>query len=435
MSTPPRAAVRPMLGVVADDVTGATDVAAALSRAGLRTLLSLTSDLGDPETAAETAADAAAGDSAVDAIVVGLKTRSLPAAEAVAQSLAAVDALRRRGARQFYVKYCSTFDSTAEGNIGPITEALAVRLGARTVVTTPAAPLHGRTVYQGHLFVGDALLDETHMREHPITPMRDSSVPRLLRPQSAGAVGLLPLDAVRAGAVQVRERIAAAEADGIGQLVADAVSEDDLSTLAEAIDDAVLVAGSAGLIGAMALRRPRSEAAAVPPPTARTAIIAGSCSRRTLEQIDRFRATEAPSHHIVATAGDTATSLAERALAWWDELPEGASGLLYSSSPADERASTVAGAAELYEQAAGRIAAGLAQRGVQRMLIAGGETSGAVIRALGTGTAIVGEEAALGAPWIHDVEHDLHLVLKSGNFGEPGLFVDVALRDAVEAGR
>ncbi|MFF2050543.1 3-oxo-tetronate kinase [Leifsonia sp. NPDC058194] len=411
-----------MIGVIADDVTGATDVAAALSRAGLRTLLSLTEDIGAHEA-----------DSGADAVVIGLKTRSLPAAEAVDRSLAALDALQHLGADRFYLKYCSTFDSTAEGNIGPVTEALAVRLGARTVVTTPAAPLHGRTVYQGHLFVGDALLDETHMREHPITPMRDSSVPRLLTPQVGGTVGLLPLEIVRHGAARIRERIEAAHTDGTAHLVADAVSADDLAALAEALDDAPLVAGSAGLIGEIARRRPPSDAAVTGPPASRTAIIAGSCSRRTLEQIARFRDEGAPAYKVVAAPGDTATGLAGRALAWWDAQPGEASGLLYSSSTAEEREASIAGAAELYEEVAGLIADGLAARGVSRMLIAGGETSGAVIQALGTRVAVVGEEAALGAPWIHDVARDLHLVLKSGNFGDPDLFVDVALRDAVEA--
>ncbi|MFK4728294.1 four-carbon acid sugar kinase family protein [Agromyces mediolanus] len=404
-----------MIGVIADDVTGATDVAAALSRAGLRTLLSLTAAL-----------DGDRADMAADAIVIGLKTRSIPVAEAVAQSLDALAALRAAGAGQLYFKYCSTFDSTAEGNIGPVTEALAAELGAGLVVTTPAAPLHGRTVSRGRLFVGDVPLDETHMREHPVTPMRDSSVPRLLAPQVTGEVGLLPLDVVRAGAGAVREAVAAAEASGIAHLVADAVAEADLDTIAEAIDAAPLAAGSAGLIGALARRRPSVHGAASAPPAGRTAIIAGSCSRRTLEQIARFEETGAPSHRLRAGRDDTAERLAADALAWWDAQPDGASALIYSSSPAAERDAEFPGAGELYERTAGLVADGLAERGVQRFLIAGGETSGEVVRALGVGTAVVGEEAALGAPWIHDPRRELHLVLKSGNFGEPELFVEVA---------
>lgn len=410
-----------MIGVIADDVTGATDVAAALSRSGLRTLLSLTADLGDHagDAAAVAAADA-------DAIVIGLKTRSIAVPDAVAQSLAALAALQRLGADRFYVKYCSTFDSTADGNIGPVTEALAAELGAGIVVTTPAAPLHGRTVYRGHLFVGDALLHDTHMREHPVTPMLDSSVPRLLAPQVRGAVGMLPLETVRAGADAVRAGIAAAAESGIAHLVLDAVAESDLAAIAEAVDDDVLVAGSAGLIGAIALRRRASDRVMAGPPNGRTAILAGSCSRRTLEQIARFRESGGEAYQLVAEPGESAAVLAESALAWWDERPEAASALIYSSSPAEERDIRIPELGALYEQTAGLIATQLAERGLRRMVIAGGETSGEVVKALGTRTAVVGEEAALGAPWIHDADRDLHMILKSGNFGDPDLFVDVA---------
>lgn len=402
-----------MIGIIADDVTGATDVAAALSRAGLRTLFSLTTDLGDD------APDA-------DAIVIGLKTRSIAVSDAVAQSLEALTALQRVGADRFYLKYCSTFDSTPEGNIGPVTEALMERLGAEMIVTTPAAPLHGRTVYRGHLFVGDALLNETHMREHPVTPMLDSSVSRLLAPQVNGGVVLLPLETVRDGPDAIRAGIAAAKAAGNRHLVVDSVSEADLAAVAEAVEDASLVAGSAGLIGAIALGRSGLGEAATRPPTGRTAILAGSCSRRTLEQIERFRESGGAAYQLVAEPGQSAADLAADALTWWDEMAPEASALIYSSTPAQERDERIPDAGSLYEVAAGLIAKKLAERGLRRLLIAGGETSGEVVKALGIRIAVVGEEAALGTPWIHDVGRDLHLILKSGNFGEPDLFVDVA---------
>ena len=261
-----------MIGVIADDVTGATDVAAALRRAGLRTLLILGTDTADASAAGPSISESAA---AADGIVIGLKTRSLPADEAVAQSLAALAALRAQGADRIYVKYCSTFDSTADGNIGPITEAVADALGADLVVTTPAAPLHGRTVYRGHLFVGDVLLAETHMRDHPVTPMRDSSVPRLLTAQSAQAVGMLPLDVVQRGADAVREALDGARAAGILQLIADAVTDADLDVIADAVEAEPLVAGSAGLVGALALRETVAGETAPATPHGRTANIAG----------------------------------------------------------------------------------------------------------------------------------------------------------------
>lgn len=405
-----------MIGVIADDVTGATDVAAALSRAGLRTMLVLTTDID------ETAADA-------DAVVIGLKTRSMPIGAAVERSTAALSLLQRLGADRFYVKYCSTFDSTDEGNIGPITEALAARLGVATVVTTPAAPLHGRTVYQGHLFVGDTPLHETHMRDHPVTPMRDSSVLRLLAPQVTGPVTLLPLQSVRAGAAEVRKQLRTAEEAGYRHVVVDAVEEGDLATIAEAVDGTALLAGSAGLIEAIARRSPRTVRRIPGTSAGRTAIIAGSCSSRTLEQIARFQDAGGRSYRLIVGADESADALAARALDWWDDQPGDDSALIYSSSPAGERAGPDAGHGQLYEAAAGLIARQLADRGLRRMLIAGGETSGQVISSLGTEVAVVGEEAALGAPWIHDLTRGLQLVLKSGNFGSPELFVEIALRE------
>jgi uncharacterized protein YgbK (DUF1537 family) len=401
-----------MIGVIADDVTGATDVAAALSREGLRTLLAF-----DAETPVTRDADA---------IVIGLKTRSIPAADAVATSLAALGTLQDAGATRFYFKYCSTFDSTDEGNIGPVTDALAQALGVSTVVTTPAAPIHGRTVKDGHLWVLGVPLHETHMAHHPITPMRDSNLVNLLKPQVQGTVTTLPLSAVRAGADVARAAILAAASAGAAHVIADAVDAADLSVIAEAADTAVLTAGSAGLIGAIAGRQPASGRTVSAPPAARTAIIAGSCSRRTLAQIAAFQTSGGRSHRVVAEPGQTAAELAETALTWWDDQPATASALIYSSSSAEERIGELPGAGELYEQVAGIVARGLAQRGVQRMLVAGGETSGAVIRELGTTVAVVGDEAAVGAPWIHDIAHGVHLVLKSGNFGDVDMFTSVA---------
>ncbi|GAA1421164.1 3-oxo-tetronate kinase [Agrococcus citreus] len=401
-----------MIGVIADDVTGATDVAAALSREGLRTLLAFDAELPVTEEA--------------DAVVMGLKTRSIPAADAVVTSMAALRTLRDAGATRFYFKYCSTFDSTDEGNIGPVTEALAQALGVSTVVTTPAAPIHGRTVKDGHLYVSGVPLHQTHMAHHPITPMRDSNLVSLLTPQVHGTVTTLPHSEVHTGVAVVRAAIAAAESAGVVHVIADAVDAADLAIIAEAADSAVLTAGSAGLIGAIGRRQRASGRTAPAPPAARTAIIAGSCSRRTLEQIASFQASGAPSHRVVPEPGQTAAELAEAALTWWDAQPDVTSAMIYSSSSPEERNGELPAVGELYEQVAGLVARGLAHRGVRRMLVAGGETSGAVIRELGTTVAVVGEEAAVGVPWIHDTAHGVHLVLKSGNFGDVDMFTSVA---------
>lgn len=401
-----------MIGVIADDVTGATDVAAAIRRAGLRTMLALSPDI-----------DGGAIDA--DAVVVGLKTRSIDRDDAVAQSLAALEVLQGLGATRFYFKYCSTFDSTPQGNIGPVTEALAARLGSEIVISTPAAPLHGRTVSQGDLLVNGIPLQETHMREHPITPMRDSSVPRLLGAQVTGRVASLPVQTIRAG--DLVDEIAASARAGVDHLIADAIEEADLDAIAAAVHDAPLTAGSAGLIGAIARRGAPSDPDLPALPTGSTAIIAGSCSQRTLEQIDCFRAAGGSAFALVAEPGTTPEDLAAATLDWWDERREGESGLVYSSRPAEQRDPRVPDAGTLYEKAAGLIALGLADRGVRRLLIAGGETSGEVVKALGTRIATVGREAAAGVPWIHDQDRDLHLALKSGNFGGQELFVDVAL--------
>lgn len=225
----------PLVGAIADDVTGATDVAVAFRRNGLRTFLSFGVSPG-LDVGAET-------------VVVALKTRMIEPDAAVAQSRAAWDWLRRLGARRVYFKYCSTFDSTSRGNIGPVLDALADATGAATVVTTPSSPEHGRTQYEGHLFVGDVLLAESHMRDHPVTPMRDSNLPRLLRAQTRETVGLLGYRDVLDGEAAIARRLAAARADGVRYLLADAVTDADLRRLGRVVANEPLMAGAAGLAG------------------------------------------------------------------------------------------------------------------------------------------------------------------------------------------
>ncbi len=443
-----------VLGAIADDFTGGTDLALSFRQAGLRTLLLF----GVPPNGTDLPPH--------DALVVALKSRTAPVDEAVRDSLAAWRWLSRHGAQQLYFKYCSTFDSTAEGNIGPVLDALSEAVGASAVITTPSSPQHRRTVYQGQLFVDGILLSESHMAHHPLTPMTDSDLPRLLRAQTSHGVELLTLEAVRRGvhavrahltgspdpaAGRVRARPETAERTGQGRppaaasypkaryLIADGIDDDDLAILARAVADQPLSAGAAGLGGALAADRAarrRAELVEDPPSLATdaapAAILAGSCSRRTLEQIADFSRRGHPAFHVDPATGFDAAALAEQALAWVDTLSAGATPLLYTSvSPAELEAVHAAVGADIAagvsEDALSRIAQGLVRRGVRRLVCAGGETSGAILNALDVWGATLGTAAAPGVPWIHTLGDDpLALLLKSGNFGDVALFSTVA---------
>ena len=303
-----------MIGVIADDVTGGTDVAVAFRRHGLRTLLFF----GVPDGLDDLPDH--------DAIVIALKTRMVEPELAVAASLEAQHWLRARGVRQTYFKYCSTFDSTARGNIGPVLDALAESTGADVVVTTPSSPEHGRTQYAGHLFVGDVLLSESHMRHHPVTPMTDSALIRLLRLQTSQSIDLIAHRDVTRGADAIRACIRQAEEGGVRYLFADALTDMDLREIGRAVLDLPFVAGAAGLAGgiaaAMAERNTDTptRAAAGLAPGGRTAVLSGSCSLRTLEQVDHMRASGRPVHFLDALALPDANDLSTAALAWYDSL-------------------------------------------------------------------------------------------------------------------
>ncbi|WP_406225424.1 3-oxo-tetronate kinase [Streptomyces anulatus] len=443
------------LGVIADDFTGATDVAVALRRAGLRTLLFF----GVPDrTGQETHEPDTSHLPGHEALVVALKSRMAPPSDAVASSLRALDWLRGQGAGQIYFKFCSTFDSTPRGNIGPVLDRLAEATGADTVPLTPSSPEHLRTQYQGCLFVDDKLLGESHMRDHPVTPMTDSYLPRLLRAQTREKVALIGLGTVREGGAAVREALAAAGARGARYVLADGIDESDLRTLGRAALGSPLVAGAAGLAAGLAHayaeertgRTPRAgrdttaderEAAdASGPPGGPAAVLSGSCSHRTLEQLAVLADAGRPGYRLDPVATPDAVALAEAALAWYDTLPANGDAPVIHSSAAPEtlrdtqRALGVERSAALLEEATGRIATGLVERGVRRLVAAGGETSGAVVAALGVTGAHVGAEAARGVPWIHPLGgHPLALLLKSGNFGDPGLLLDASASSASSA--
>ena len=410
-----------LLGCIADDFTGATDLANNLVRAGMRVVQAI----GVPPAPV---AD-------VDCVVVALKSRTIPAGDAVAQSLEALRWLRAQGCRQFYFKVCSTFDSTPSGNIGPVGEALLEELGAGFCCVTPAFPENGRTVFKGHLFVGDLLLSDSGMRDHPLTPMTDANLVRVLQAQSRGRVGLVDHTVVRGGAAPIRMRLHQLQAEGMRFAIVDAIDNEDLMHLGRAIADAPLViAGSGVAIGLPQNHglQPSLEAAALPAAEGARAIVSGSCSVATNHQVADFIGKGGEAFAVDPMKIAAGVDVVAAALEW--AAPRLAAGpvLVYSSAPPDEVRGVqqqlgVQHAGELVEQAMAAIARGLVERGVRQLVVAGGETSGAAVQALGVGQLRIGPQIDPGVPWCHASATacggaGLHLALKSGNFGSTDFF-------------
>ena len=384
------------LGCIADDLTGATDLGVTLAREGL----SVVQVNGVPDRALEL--------SPVDAIVVALKSRTNPAAEAVQWSLASLAWLQARGAERVYFKYCSTFDSTARGNIGPVADALLETLGERRTVATPAYPRNGRTVYKGNLFVGDVPLAESGMKDHPLTPMRDSNLVRVLAAQTRRKVSLVPCEVMEAGASAVRAKLE--ELDGFAIL--DAVRDEHLVAAGQACRDMKLTTGGAGLaMGiARALGVERTSASALPQVAGAAVVLAGSCSQATLRQIAAFRG---PSFRIQPERIDVDAAVRFA-------TQNGDHPLIYASAPPE---GIVPGKGEAIEHAFRHIARELARKGVRKFVVAGGETSGAVVEALGVRALAIGPEIDPGVPWTAAQGGEPYLLaLKSGNFGGPDFF-------------
>ncbi|MFE6887603.1 3-oxo-tetronate kinase [Streptomyces sp. NPDC057694] len=419
----------PLLGAIADDFTGATDLATMLVARGFRTVVAVgAEDLADDGPAAREVRGA-------DAVVVALKSRTAPVDEAVEASLAALRALTDAGCRSFYFKYCSTFDSTPRGNIGPVTDALLDALGENATVVVPAFPATGRTVYKARLFVHDELLEESPMRDHPLTPMRDSHLGRLLAPQTRRPVRAIGLDTVRAGVQALREALTAPGfADAL--TVVDATEDEDLRTISAATASMRLVTGAAGL--ALGLTGPHKGAARVPAASRAGdpgAVLAGSASAATRAQV--AHATALLPHRkldLAALRADPTAAVAglvDFARACWRTDP-GRPPLLYAvGSPEDLEHDMPVGsvpAAELVERALADCAVELVRAGARRLLVAGGETSGAVVTALGARTLGIGAQIAPGVAWartqsgVGGSPEGIDLALKSGNFGGTDIF-------------
>ena len=408
-----------VLGCIADDFTGASDLANNLVRSGMRVVQTI----GVPTT--PLSAD-------VGVVVVALKSRTIPPQEAISQSLAALKWLQAQGAQQIYFKYCSTFDSTAQGNIGPVTEALMDALGVDFTVATPAFPDNNRTVFKGYLFAGDALLNESGMQNHPLTPMTDPNLVRVLQAQSRRVVGLVDYSVVAKGAEAVTQRIKELTAAGVGIAIVDAISNDDLMRLGPALKGMALVTAGSGV--AMGLPQnfgiaPSAQSSALPKAAGWQAVVSGSCSLATNAQVADFIRTGLPALAIDPLKMASGADVVAEALAWAAPLLPTGPVLVYSTAESSaikavQQQLGVQEAGALVERTLAAVAKGLVAAGVGQLVVAGGETSGACVQALGITQMQIGPQIAPGVPWMFCDVPRLHLTLKSGNFGGNNFFTD-----------
>ena len=410
-----------VLGCVADDFTGATDLANTLVKAHMRTVQLL----GVPRPGLKVPA--------ADCIIVALKSRSNPADEAVSMSLAALDWLRQQGAKQFYFKYCSTFDSTDKGNIGPVADAMLDAIGVDFTVFNPAFPTNKRTVYKGYLFVGDELLSESGMRHHPLTPMTDPSLVRVLQRQTRHKVGLVPYANIAMGVEAIRDAFEKLRKQGIRHAILDSITDENLVTLGEACADLKLVTGGSGMAMGLPANFVRKglmksgQHSQLPKVGGPTAVLAGSCSVATQGQV-AFMKQDHDFFELEPMAIASGRDLAQEALNWAANRLSEKPVLIYSTATPEQVKAVQdrlgrehAGA--LVEETLGKIAKGLVAGGVRRLVIAGGETAGAVVGALGVEGLAIGPEIDPGVPWTFSIgEPPLALALKSGNFGTPDFF-------------
>ena len=409
-----------LLGCIADDFTGATDLANNLVRAGMRVVQTI----GVPN--APLSAE-------VDAVVVALKSRTIAPQDAIDQSLQALQWLQTQAAQQIYFKYCSTFDSTAQGNIGPVTEALMQALQTDFTIATPAFPDNGRTVFKGYLFVGDVLLNESGMQHHPLTPMTDANLVRVMQAQCTSKVGLLTHKTIAQGTASIGQEITNLKQQGVRIAIVDAVSNDDLMRLGPALKGMPLVTAGSGV--AIGLPQnfglsPTPQASVLPKASGLQAVVSGSCSQATNRQVAHFKATGRPTFlidplHLKGSWED----LVQEALAWAQGHLASGPVLVYSTATPESVQAVqsqlgVEAAGHQVEQALAAIARGLVELGVQQMVVAGGETSGACVQALSIEQLQIGPQIDPGVPWCHahTPMGSVHITLKSGNFGTDDFF-------------
>ncbi len=405
-----------MLGVIADDFTGASDIASFLVENGLKTVQMN----GVPDCALQ---------SQVDAIVISLKSRSNPVEDAIAQSLQALEWLQQNGCKQFYFKYCSTFDSTEKGNIGPVTDALLEALQDDFTMICPALPVNGRTIFNGYLFVGNVLLNESGMQNHPITPMKDANLVRLMDKQARGKTGLVSYSDLMKGADFVKSRFAELKQQGFRYAVVDSVDNSQLAVLAEAIADFKLVTGGSGLAAYMAARLSGGKQGdnALLPNKAKTVVLSGSCSVMTNKQVAKY-AEKAPHVYL-----DVAQSISNPAyadeLAQWvlANLNHTLAPMVYATVSPEKLKQIQAEfgadkASHAIENTFAQLAEKLKAAGVVNFITAGGETSSIVVQQLGFTGFHIGKQIAPGVPWLKALDDNIFLALKSGNFGTEDFF-------------
>jgi uncharacterized protein YgbK (DUF1537 family) len=412
-----------LLGCIADDFTGATDLANNLVRNGMR----VAQTIGIPQRDLN---------AKLDAVVVALKSRNLEPEDAVAQSLEALKYLLAQGAQQIFFKYCSTFDSTPRGNIGPVTEALMAALGTDFTIATPAFPDNGRSVFKGYLFVGDQLLSESGMRDHPLTPMTDANLVRVMQAQCQHQVGLIEYQHILAGSEAISSCIARLKASNTQIAIVDAVTNDDLYRIAPALKDLPLITGGSGI----AIGLPANFGLCVHPASSKLpaasgyqAIVSGSCSQATNLQVENFKNLGGATYAVnpLELSEKSVEQLLGEVLTWAEPRLSLGPVLVYSSASPDQVKAVqsqlgVQAAGNAIENLLGLVAKGLVALGVGQLLVAGGETSGACVKALGIDQMQIGQQIDPGVPWCYaEVQNKpLHLALKSGNFGATDFFTN-----------
>lgn len=411
------------LGCIADDFTGATDLASMLARSGVNVSLRIGVPLSTPENTAEIE-------------VIALKTRSISASKAIEESLSALKWLKEAGAKKYFFKYCSTFDSTREGNIGPVSEALMNELKVDQTIYCPAFPENGRSIYMGNLFVGQKLLSESSMKDHPLTPMNDSNLMRLLSAQVSRRVGLADRIVVNSGVNSLKEKLISLKENDVPHVIVDAVADTDLDTIASACQDMDFITGGSALAMPLAEFYKASGKISANDNSfmnkklnTGSIILSGSCSEMTIIQVKNFIQRGAAAFQLDPI--DLAENGVKKVLDWLSSQDFTKNIIIYATSDPDtvKKVQAELGvdmAGKIVEQGLSECAIAARELGIKNFIIAGGETSGAITKALNVRQLDIGIEIAPGVPWTFSGKRNnqIALSLKSGNFGSEEFFTE-----------